>query len=85
MDLALGIAVSSASQIALFVLSVIIIAAMVMGIAFPLIFTPFELITMFASIFLLCFITNGGRGNWFQGVILVGFFVAIAFGFYFIK
>ncbi|MBA2268215.1 MAG: hypothetical protein H0W19_07760 [Nitrosopumilus sp.] len=85
LDLALGIAVSSASQIALFVLPVIIVAAMVMGVSFPLIFTPFELITMFASIFLVYFITNGGRGNWFQGVILVGFFIAIALGFYFIK
>lgn len=41
-DLALGIAVSSASQITLFVLPVIIIATMVMGVSFPLIFTPVE-------------------------------------------
>ncbi|TVP40180.1 calcium/proton exchanger [Candidatus Nitrosocosmicus arcticus] len=85
LDLALGIAANSASQIALFVLPVIIVGAMIMGVSFPLIFTPFELITMFASIFLVYFITNGGRGNWFQGVILVGFFIAIALGFYFIK
>ena len=85
LDLAVGIAASSASQIALFVFPVIIIAAMVIGISFPLIFTPFELIALFSSIFLLYFITNSGRGNWFQGVILVGFFIALAVGFYFIK
>lgn len=85
LDLAVGIAASSASQIALFVFPVIIIAAMVIGTSFPLIFTPFELISLFSSIFLLYFITNSGRGNWFQGVILVGFFIAIAFGFYFVK
>ena len=85
LDLAVGIAASSASQIALFVFPIIIVASMVMGISFPLIFTPFELIMMFASIILLYFMTAGGRGNWFQGVILVGFFIAIAIGFYFIK
>lgn len=85
LDLSLGIAVSSASQIALFVLPLIVIAAVIMGISFPLIFTPFELITMFAGTILLYFITQSGRGNWFQGVILLGFFIAIAFGFYFIK
>lgn len=85
LDLAVGIAASSASQIALFVFPVIIIAAMVIGTSFPLIFTPFELIALFSSIFLLYFIANSGRGNWFQGTILVGFFIAIAFGFYFIK
>jgi len=85
LDLAVGIAASSASQIALFVFPVIILAAMVIGISFPLIFTPFELIALFSSIFLLYFISNSGRGNWFQGVLLVGFFIAIAFGFYFIK
>ncbi|HKR73991.1 MAG TPA: calcium/proton exchanger [Candidatus Nitrosocosmicus sp.] len=85
LDLAVGIAASSASQIALFVFPVIIIAAMMLGTSFPLIFTPFELIALFSSIFLLYFVTNSGKGNWFQGTILVGFFIAIALGFYFIK
>lgn len=85
LDLSIGIAASSASQIALFVLPVIIIASMIMGITFPLIFTPIELISIFISIVLLYFITYGERSNWFQGVILVGFFIAIALGFYFVK
>jgi Ca2+:H+ antiporter len=85
LDLAVGIAASSASQIALFVFPVIIIAAMMLGTSFPLIFTSFELIALFSSIFLLYFVTNSGKGNWFQGTILVGFFIAIALGFYFIK
>ena len=85
LDLSMGIAASSASQIALFVLPVIIIASMIMGISFPLIFTPIELISIFISIILLYFITYGERSNWFQGVILVGFFIAIALGFYFVK
>ncbi len=85
LDLSLGIAVNSASQIALFVLPLIVIAAVIMGISFPLIFTPFELIIMFAGTILLNFITQSGKGNWFQGVILLGFFIAIAFGFYFVK
>ncbi len=85
LDLSIGIAASSASQIALFVLPIIIIASMIMGITFPLIFTPIELISIFISIVLLYFITYGERSNWFQGVILVGFFIAIALGFYFVK
>lgn len=85
LDLSLGIAASSASQIALFVLPVIVIAAMIMGISFPLVFTPIELISIIASIILLYFLTHSGKGNWYQGVILVGFFIAIAIGFYFVK
>ena len=85
LDLSLGIAVNSASQIALFRIPLIVIAAVIMGISFPSIFTPFELITMFAGTILLYFITQSGKGNWFQGVILLGFFIAIAFGFYFVK
>jgi Ca2+:H+ antiporter len=63
LDLSLGIAVNSASQIALFVLPLIVIAAVIMGISFPLIFTPFELITMFAGTILLYFITQSGKGK----------------------
>lgn len=85
LDLSIGIATSSASQIALFVLPVIIIASMIMGISFPPVFTPIELISIFISIILLYFITYGERSNWFQGVLLVGFFIAIALGFYFVK
>jgi Ca2+/H+ antiporter len=40
LDLSLGIAVSSAFQIALFVLPVIIISSTLMGILFPFVFTP---------------------------------------------
>jgi Ca2+:H+ antiporter len=64
LDLSIGIAASSASQIALFVLPVIIIASMIMIISFQLVFTPFELISIFIAIILLYFITYGERSNW---------------------
>ncbi len=40
LDLFLGVAVSSASQIALFVVPVIIIASTLIGISFLFVFTP---------------------------------------------
>ncbi len=53
LDLPIGIAASSGSQIALFVLPIIVIASMMMGTPFPMVFTPFELIVMAASIIML--------------------------------
>ncbi len=44
-----------------------------------------ELIFIFAGIILLIIVTQSGRGNWFHDIILVGLFIAVAIGFYFIK
>jgi len=44
-----------------------------------------DLAPVTSIIFLLLFITQSGKGNWFYGVLLVGLFIAVAVGFYFVK
>jgi Ca2+:H+ antiporter len=84
-DLSIGIAASSASQIALFVLPIIVIAGVIMGQHFTLVFTTFELVTMFLSVIILNLITFSGKSNWFQGLMLTALYAAVALGFYFIR
>jgi Ca2+:H+ antiporter len=84
LDLSLGIAASSGSQVALFVLPVIVIASMIIGKTFSMVFTSFELIAVFVSTILVNIITYRGKSNWFQGIILVALYIAIAIGFFFL-
>ena len=53
LDLSLGIAANSGSQVALFVLPIIIIASMIIGKSFSMVFTSFELIAVFVSTLLV--------------------------------
>jgi Ca2+:H+ antiporter len=83
LDLSIRIAANSGSQVALFVLPVIIIAAMIISKPFSMVFTSFELLAVFVSIILVNTITCSGRANWFQGIMLVALYVAIAIVFFF--
>ena len=59
-DLSIGIAAGSGTQIALFVVPVLVIAGIVMGRPFTLVFTIFELV----SVFLAAIILNLIRSRW---------------------
>jgi Ca2+:H+ antiporter len=50
-----------------------------------MVFTSFELIAVFVSVILVNIIIYRGKSNWFQGIILVASYVAIAIGFFFIR
>lgn len=50
-----------------------------------MIFMSFELITVFVSTKLVNIINYRGKSNWFQGIMLVALYIAIAIGFFFIR
>ncbi len=84
-DLSIGIAAGSGTQIALFVVPILVIAGIIMNKPFTLVFTLFELATIFLAAIILNLISHDGKSNWFEGVMLTVVYIIIAIGFFFIK
>ena len=83
LDLSVGIALGSATQIALFVTPVLVLASYVLG---P---TPMNLqfwfgavVMMFLATLTAVMLTNGGRSAWFVGVLVIGVYLMFAITLY---
>ncbi|HJU34275.1 MAG TPA: calcium/proton exchanger [Nitrososphaera sp.] len=84
MELSIGIAAGSGSQIALFVVPILVFAGIAMGQPFTLVFTLLELATLFVAAIILNLIVHDGRSNWFEGVMLTAVYIIIAIAFFFV-
>jgi Ca2+:H+ antiporter len=84
MDLALGIAVGSSMQIALFVAPVLVIAGHFMGRPLGLEFTILEVVAVMLSVAAVSLLIHDGRTNWFEGLQLLAIYAILAIAFYFI-
>jgi Ca2+:H+ antiporter len=84
MELSIGIAAGSGTQIALFVVPILVFAGIAMGQPFTLEFTLLELAVVFLAAIILNLIVHDGKSNWFEGVLLTAVYVIIAIGFFFI-
>jgi Ca2+:H+ antiporter len=72
LDLSVGIALGSASQIALFVGPVLVLLSYVIGpTPMDLQFWPGAVVMVFVATLVAAFITSGGRSAWFLGVLLL--------------
>jgi Ca2+:H+ antiporter len=72
LDLSVGIALGSASQIALFVAPVLVLISYVIGpTPMDLQFWPGAVVMMFIATMAASMVTNGGRSAWFVGVLLL--------------
>jgi Ca2+:H+ antiporter len=72
LDLSVGIALGSASQIALFVAPVLVLLSYVVGpTPMDLQFWPGAVIMIFVATLVAAFITSGGRSAWFVGALLL--------------
>jgi Ca2+:H+ antiporter len=83
MDLALGIAMGSSMQIALFVAPVLVLAGHLMGQRLGLEFSALEVAAVVLSVAVVTVVTHDGRTNWFEGVQLLGVYAILAVAFYF--
>lgn len=72
MDLALQIAVGSTTQIAMFVVPVLVFTSYFFETPMNLIFTTFELASIAISVFMVKSIIEDGKSNWFEGLQLLG-------------
>jgi Ca2+:H+ antiporter len=85
MDLAIGIAVGSSLQIALFVAPVLVFTSYGVG-ASPmnLLFSPFEVLAVVLAVFILAQIINDGETHWLEGALLLAVYLILAMAFYFL-
>lgn len=83
-DLSIGIAAGSGTQVALFVVPILVIAGALMGQPFTLQFTLFELVALFLAAIILNLIVRDAKSNWFEGAMLVAVYLIFAIGFFFI-
>jgi Ca2+:H+ antiporter len=83
-DLSIGIAAGSGTQIALFVVPILVMVGIVLGQPFTLEFTLYELATLVLAAIILNLIAHDGKSNWFEGIMLTAVYAIIAVGFYFI-
>jgi Ca2+:H+ antiporter len=85
MDLAVGIAVGSCIQIALFVAPVLVLASyFVAPSPLELSFNRAEIGSLFMAVLIGALVAGDGRANWYRGVQLVAVYLIIALMFYFI-
>ena len=83
LDLSVGIALGSASQIALFVGPVLVLLSYVLGpTPMDLQFWPGAVAMVFAATLVAAFITSGGRSAWFIGVLLLLVYAVFAITLY---
>jgi Ca2+:H+ antiporter len=84
MDLALGIAMGSSMQIALFVAPALVITGHFMGTPLGLEFTLLEVVAVMLSVSAVSLLIHDGKTNWFEGFQLLAIYAILAIAFYFI-
>mmetsp|Transcript_25472 Transcript_25472/g.39458 ORF Transcript_25472/g.39458 Transcript_25472/m.39458 type:complete len:474 (-) Transcript_25472:205-1626(-) len=83
MDLAMGIAIGSSVQIALFVVPVIVSFGWIMDKDMTLNFPQFELCLYILSIIIVSLCVTDGSSNWLEGSLLITTYFMIAVGFWY--
>lgn len=78
MDLAIGVAVGSSIQIALFITPLVVILGWIMEREMTLYFTLFETVCLFVSTFIVNFLVLDGRSNYLEGALLCATYVIIS-------
>lgn len=84
MDLSIGIAAGSGTQISLFVVPILVIAGILLNRPFTLVFTAFEIVSILLAAIILNMIAHDGKSNWFEGAMLIAVYIIMAIGFFFI-
>ncbi|HVH27482.1 MAG TPA: hypothetical protein VM818_12005 [Vicinamibacterales bacterium] len=83
LDLSVGIALGSASQIALFVAPVLVLLSYVLGPApMDLRFWPGAVVMMLIATLTASLVTNGGRSTWFVGTLVLMVYLVFAMTLY---
>jgi len=83
MDLAIGIAVGSSIQIAIFITPVIVILGWAMGKEMTLYFNIFETVALFVTVLVVNFLVLDGRSNYLEGSLLIAAYIIIALASFF--
>ena len=83
-DLAVGIAMSSALQIALFVAPMLVFASYLRLHPMDLLFTPMEVAAVILAVILARMVSEDGESNWLEGAMLLMIYAILATAFFFL-
>lgn len=83
MDLAIGVAVGSSIQIALFVTPIVVLLGWILSKDMSLYFNLFETVSLFVTVFVINFLILDGRSNYLEGSLLIAAYVIIALSAFF--
>lgn len=78
MELAMGVAVGSATQVSLFVVPVVVIAGWILDQGMTLAFPQFEILIYLMSIIIVYAIIADGKSNWLEGSMLLTAYALVA-------
>lgn len=83
MDLSLQIAIGSATQIAMVVAPLLVLAGLALAQPMNLIFNLFELVSIVLSVLIVNLVVADGESNWLEGVQLLAAYAIIGIAFFF--
>jgi Ca2+:H+ antiporter len=83
MDLSIGIAIGSSTQIALFVAPLLVFVSLLFSTRMNLFFNPFELVAIGLAVFIVNLLVLDGESNWYEGVQLLLSYAIIAIALFF--
>ncbi|KAK4126109.1 Calcium/proton exchanger [Parathielavia appendiculata] len=79
MDLAIGVAVGSSMQVALFLIPLLVIIGWGMGMdEMALSFDPFQVAVLFVAVLLVNYLIADGKSHWLEGMLLICLYCIIA-------
>ena len=82
MDLAIGVAIGSSLQIALFVTPFLVVLGWIIGQPMTLHFQLFETVVFFLSVLVVNYLIQDGKSNYLEGAMCLGTYIIIALAFY---
>ncbi|XP_042462473.1 vacuolar cation/proton exchanger 3-like isoform X1 [Zingiber officinale] len=83
LDISLGVAIGSSTQISMFVIPFTVVVGWVMGTQMDLNFQLFETATLFITVLVVAFMLQEGTANYFKGLMLILCYFIVAASFYF--
>ncbi|KAG7196196.1 Vacuolar membrane antiporter with Ca2+/H+ and K+/H+ exchange activity [Scheffersomyces spartinae] len=83
MDLAIGVAVGSSLQIALFVTPFMVVVGWIFDVPMSLYFSTFETAILFVSVFISNLCILDGESNWLEGTMLIATYLIVAISFFY--
>eukprot|EP00879_Flechtneria_rotunda_P014689 GHRR01015350.1.p1 GENE.GHRR01015350.1~~GHRR01015350.1.p1 ORF type:complete len:168 (+),score=51.07 GHRR01015350.1:51-506(+) len=82
MEISLGVAMGSSTQVGVLVVPFCVILAWTMGQPLDLNFNEFEALVLFISVLLAALMVQDGTSNWLKGAMLILVYMFIAAGFW---
>ncbi|KAK9924042.1 hypothetical protein M0R45_032431 [Rubus argutus] len=82
LDITLGVAIGSSTQISMFVIPFCVVVGWIMGVKMDLNFQLFETATLFITVLVVAFMLQEGTANYFKGLMLILCYLIVAASFF---